>query len=90
MRTVHANAFISIFAEDHRLALFQVEDLVLAYAALGKIIEGAIVEDVAVLIDLYEGHAFVFRRGFDHGAEMLHIDVDRARDEGGLTGDRQR
>ena len=31
----------------------------------------------------------MFRGGFDHRAEMFDVDVDRARDEGRLAGDRK-
>ena len=89
MRAIHAYALIAILAKNHRLPVFEVKNFVGSYAALGKVIEGAIVEDVAILIDFEERHAFVLRRGLDHGAEMLHIDVDRARDEGCFTRDRQ-
>ena len=90
MGSFHANPKISILAEDHRLAMFQVQDLILAHAAFGEVIEGMIVEDVAVLIDLQERHAFVSGRGFDHRAQVLDVNVDGARDEGCFAGDRQR
>src|SRR2546429_4405605 len=46
MRPIHANPTVSVLAKDHRLAMFQIEHLVLAHAALGKVIKGVIVEDV--------------------------------------------
>src|SRR2546422_5497561 len=90
MRAFHANALVAILAEDHWLAMFEIEHLVRSHAALGKIIERAVVEDVAVLIDLEERNAFVLRGSFDHRAEMLHVDVDRTADESSLAGDCQR
>src|SRR5207249_11249809 len=52
MRAIHANAFISIFAIDHWLAVLKVEHPIRAYAALGEVIECAIIKYIAVLIDL--------------------------------------
>src|SRR2546421_3168189 len=81
MRAVHPNALISILAEDHRLAMLEIKHLVLANAALGEVVERAVIEDVAVLIDLEEGNALVFGGGIYHRAEVFHVDVDRTRDE---------
>src|SRR5687768_3788093 len=54
MRAIHPNPLIAIFAENHRLAVFEIEHFVLSHAALSKVIESAVVKDVAVLIDLDE------------------------------------
>src|SRR6266576_4873763 len=85
---VHANSLVSILTENHWLAMLEIEDLVLSHAPFGKIIESMIVEDVAVLIDLEERDTFVSGRGFDHHAQMLHIDIDGAGHEGRFAGDR--
>jgi hypothetical protein len=53
--------------------------------AVGEVIEGAVVEDVAVLVDLDERDALVLRPPASARSEMLDVDVDRARDEGRLA-----
>src|SRR5207244_8769282 len=89
MRTAHANPLIAILAEDHRLAMFEIEHAVSTHTAVGKVIKCVIVKDVAVLIDLDERDAFVFGGRFDYAAEVFDVDVDGARDEGGLAGNGQ-
>src|SRR5215212_5848279 len=90
MRTIHANTLVTILAEYHWLAVLEVKHAVGADAALGKVVEGVVVEDIAVLVDLYERDAFVLRRCIHHRAKMFDVDVDRARYKGRLTRDRQR
>ena len=51
MCTVHTNAFVAFFAEHHRFAVLEVEHTVRANGSFGEVVEGVIVEDVAVLID---------------------------------------
>ena len=53
-------------------------------------VEGAVVEDVAVLVDLDEGRALVFGGRAQGRGDVLLLDVDRAGDEGGLGAERQR
>jgi len=69
--------------------VLEVEHAVGADGAFREVIEGAVVEDVAVLVDLDERDALVFRGGFNDLAEVFDVDVDRARDEGRLAGDRE-
>src|SRR5205085_2196543 len=82
VRAVHAYAFIAVFAEDHRLAVFKIDHVVGPTRAFGEVFKRAVVEDVAILIDLDEGDAFVPRRRLNGRAQVLHINVERARDEG--------
>ncbi len=89
-RAVHADALLAVLAEDHGLAVLQVEHVVGADGALGEGVEGSVVEDVAVLVDLDEGDALVAGGGVDDRAEVLHVDVDGARDEGRLGRDGER
>jgi hypothetical protein len=58
-------------------------------STFSEIIECAIVEDVAVLVDLDKRNAFVLRSRFNHRAEMFDVDIDRARNERRLTRDRE-
>jgi hypothetical protein len=86
-RAAHADAAVAVLAEDHRLAVFEVEHVVGPHVAGGEGVEGVVVEDVAVLEDLDEGDALVAGRRLHHRAEVLDVDVDGAGDEGGLRGD---
>src|SRR5436190_23073249 len=89
MSAVHPNAFLTVLAEDHGLAMLEIEHAIGANSAFGEIVKRAIVEDVAVLIDLDKRHALVFRGSFHDPAEMFDVDIDRARHEGRLTRYRQ-
>src|ERR1700754_2886579 len=89
MSAVHANALVALLAEDHRLAGFEIEYAVGTNSAFGEVVEGVVVEDVAVLVDLDERDALVPRGGLDYRAEMFDVDIDRARYERRLTGYRQ-
>src|SRR3989440_2130814 len=89
-RAVHAYAAVSVFAEDHRLAVFEIEHAVGADGPLGERVERAVVEDVAVLVDLYEADALVCGSRLDHRGEVLDVNVNGARDEGRLRGDGER
>src|SRR5919205_1399109 len=84
---VHANTFLTILTKYHWLAVFEIKHAVVADCSFREVVESAVVEDVAVLVDLDKRDAFVFRCGFDHRAEMFDIDIDRARDESRLTCD---
>src|SRR5438876_1223388 len=50
-------------------------------------VEGAVVEDVAVLVDLDEGGPLVPGRALERLGEVLRVGVDRAGDEGALGGE---
>jgi hypothetical protein len=66
------------------VARAQIEHVVGTCIAGGERVEGAVVEDVAVLVDLEEGDRLAGGGRVDHRAEVLDVDVDGARDEGGL------
>ncbi len=70
--------------------MFEIKNAIGAHGAFRKIIEGAVVKDVAVLIDLDKRDAFVLRGRFNHRAKMFDVDVDRACDESRLASDRKR
>jgi hypothetical protein len=53
-------------------------------------VEGAVVEDVAVLVDLDQRGAAVLGRRAQHRGQVLAVGVDGAGHEGGLGAERQR
>ena len=53
-------------------------------------VEGAVVEDVAVLVDLDEGRALVLGGGAQHLGDVCAVGVHGARDEGRLGAERER
>ena len=77
-----------VLAEDHRLAVLEEEHAVGAHFLGGELLEGAVVEDVAVLVDLDEGGAVVLRGALQRRHQVVRVDVQRARDEGGLGAER--
>src|SRR5213082_1240963 len=89
-RPLHAYAAVAVLAEDHRLAVLQVEHAFGPRLARGERVERAVVEDVAVLVDLDERDALVARRGLDDRAEVFDVNVYGARDEGRLRVDGER
>ena len=56
---VQADALVAILAEDHRLAVLEIQNVVGLDALVGGVLEHAVVEDVAVLVDLDERRALV-------------------------------
>ncbi len=83
------HAALVLGAEADRLAVLEA-DLVRRAALAAHGVEGAVVEDVAVLVDLDEGRALVLGGGPQGRGDVLLLDVDRAGDEGGLGAERQR
>ena len=57
---------------------------------VADVVEGAVIEDVAVLENLDERCAAMIVRALERLAEMLLFDVDGAGDEGGMRSERQR
>ena len=53
------DALVAVLAEDERLTVFQLDDVLAARVAFGQVKPCSVVEDVAVLQDLDEGGAFV-------------------------------
>ena len=68
----------ALVAPHDRLAVLQVEPVLLL---LAHEVEGAVVVDVAVLVDLDEGAPLVVRGGAQYLGQLLLVGVDRARDE---------
>ena len=70
--------------------MFEIEHAVGADGSLGERVERAVVEDVAVLVDLYEADALVCGSRLDHRGEMLHVNVNCARNERRFARNRER
>ena len=75
------DALVAVLAEDHRLAVLEVQHPVLADVPVGERAPGAVVEDVAVLEDLDERRALVEAGRVERLLEVLGVGVHRARDE---------
>ena len=80
-RAVEANAPVSLCTKDDRLAMLERDRAIWAHGLVREFDEGAVVEHVAVLIDLDEGCPFVVRCAFQCRDEVVHIDVERTGDE---------
>ena len=59
VEAIETDALLVIFAEDERLAVFEVDDALAARIFFGEALPGAVIEDVAVLQDLDIGRALV-------------------------------
>ncbi len=81
VEAVQADALVAVLAEDQRLAVFELDDVLAAGVFFGEIDPGAVVEDVAVLQDFDVGRAFVRGGLFQSVFQVLLEDVHRARDE---------
>ena len=72
------DALVAVLAEDERLPVLEHERVIgLASSFSVRSLEGAVVEDVAVLEDLDERRALVRVRAPDDLLEVLRLDVDR-------------
>src|SRR5205085_3889109 len=89
-RPLHADAFVAVLAEDHRTPVLKIQNAFGSRGAFGEGVERAVVEDVAVLVDLDEGDALVAGRRLDDRPEVFDVNVYGARDEGRLRGDGER
>jgi len=67
--------------------VFQHERVVCLDVATRGVFEGAVVEDVAVLIDLDERYADVLGSPLERGGQVLDIHVDRTGNERGFAAD---
>lgn len=74
-------------AEEDGLSVFEADDRVLGAFLVLEGFEGAVVEDVAVLVDLHECGAGVVGGGAEHAGEVFAVGVDGAGDEGGFGSD---
>ena len=83
-------ATLVLLAEADRLAGLEHDHVVLARLLLAHGVEGAVVEDVAVLVDLDERRALVLGGGAQDLSHMAAVGVHRARHERGLRAERER
>lgn len=84
---VDTDAFIAVFSEDERFAVFEVDDVVGFLIFFGGVGEGTGIEDVAILIDLDEGCSLVMGGTFEDVGEVLDIDIDGASGKRGFRAD---
>jgi len=68
MSAIHSDSFVALLAVDHRFAVLEIKYTIGSNCPFSKVIEGIVVENVAVLIDLDERNPFVFGCGFNHRA----------------------
>ena len=59
VESVEANSFVAIFAEDHRLAMLQLDGGIIASRFILGVGESTIIEYVAVLVNFDERRALV-------------------------------
>ena len=78
---------VLVLTEEHRLAVFEIEQALVADVAVGVVGEGAVVEDVAVLQNFDEGGAVMLGGALDRRGQVLGVGVEAARDEGRLGGE---
>ena len=74
-RAVEADALIAVLAEDQRLSVFQRDRAVRADVLVRELHEGAVVEDVTVLVDLDEGGAFVVSGAVESRKQVMNVNV---------------
>ena len=84
------DAELVVEAEADRLAVDELDAVDGRGVLVGEVVEGAVVEDRAVLEDLDEGGAAVLGRRAQDLDEPLLVAVDGARDEGRAGAERQR
>ena len=86
----HPDALLVVGTEAYRLAVLEVDAVLGPSVLRGQRQERAVVEDVAVLVDLDERGAPVGGGPAQHFGQVLVFDIDRAGDEGSLGPERDR
>src|SRR5204863_2684556 len=71
-----------VLAEDHWLSVLQHKYSFISNRPLCEIFECAIVEDIAILIDLNKRSAFMMESFFESCRQVLCVDIDRAGNKG--------
>src|SRR5438105_13377750 len=61
IQAMQPNALVAVLAEDQRLAVFQMQRIVRLDALIGGVLEDAVVENLAILVDLDKRRALVSR-----------------------------
>src|SRR5690606_33738822 len=75
---IQAEALVVLLAEQERLPVLDQQLPLLLVLLAAERLEGAVVEDVAVLVDLREGRSAVRRGAAQHHGEVLGLRVDGA------------
>src|ERR1700727_2881630 len=83
-KTFQTDAFFPLCAEDQRLALLEEQGLHRLAAFLGKDFESAVIENIAVLIDLEERRAFMAITAQQHLLQVLGVPVHAAGYKAGI------
>src|SRR5260370_41501844 len=78
---VHPESLVAVLAEDERLAVFEHQLMIGLDLLVADVVEGAVVENVAVLGDLDERRAAMPMSAFERIAEVLLLDIDGTRNE---------
>src|SRR5260370_14632688 len=78
---VHPDSLVAVLAEDERLAVFEHQLMVGLDLLVAHVVEGAVIENVAVLKDFDERRAAMPMSAFERIAEVLLLDIDRTRNE---------
>ena len=81
---------LALVTDGDGLAVAQVDQACLLLLDVLDELEGAVVEDRAVLVDLDDRRAAVGGRRLEHLGEVLAVGVHRPRDEGALRAERER
>src|SRR3954451_17284596 len=90
LHTAANHAALALGAEPDRRAVLEPDLVVLPLPLGSNGVERAVVEDVAVLVDLDEGRAVVRRGGAQRLGHVLLVSVDRAGDERRFRAERKR
>src|SRR5438128_5273426 len=90
IHSVQAYALVAVLAENERLTVFEVQGVIRLDAFVGGVIENAVVEDLAVLINLNECRAFMSRGAFQSLRQMIDVDVHGSGDKSSFGADGQR
>src|SRR5260370_6568192 len=90
LEALQADAFLAVFSEDERLAVFQLNHVLAACLFVGEVFPGAVVEDVAILEDLDVRGASMGCGLAQRFFQMLLEDVHGAGHERGFRPDGQR
>src|SRR5260370_30307971 len=78
---VHPDSLVAVLAEDERLAVLAHQLMIGLDLLVADVVEGAVIENVAVLEDFDERRAAMPMSAFQRLAEPLLLDADSTRNE---------
>jgi hypothetical protein len=79
LQSIQTDPFVLILAKNERLAMFQVDRSFFPNFAFGKVLESTVIEDVAILKNLYKGNSLVLCCLGQHDCEVFDVHIDRTR-----------